>query len=88
MVETAEMHRILKDAEDMPAVETDLQVALRTIGGEAERHVRTHTGEWLKVQRQKKDRYGSIYASDIEECAVCYAYAVALDALTPEVEES
>ena len=85
MTETAEMYRA-KSPEEFPAVETDLQVAQRTIGGEVKRHVRTHTYEWLKLQVAKKDRYGSIYASDFEECAICYAYAVALTALTPEEE--
>ena len=85
MVETAEMHRT---AEEVPMVDTDQQVALRIIGTEAERHLRTHTGEWLKIQRWRHERYGSIYASEIEKCAVCYAYAAALAALVPEAEES
>ena len=85
MVETAEMHRT---AEEVPVVDTDQQAALRIIGTEAERHVRSHTQEWLDVQVKRHDRYSSIYMSDFERCDVCFAYATALAALAPEAEES
>ena len=72
--------------EEVPMADTDHQTALRIIGAEAERHVRSHADEWLKIQVKRHESYSSIYMSDFERCDVCFAYATALGALRGDGE--
>lgn len=80
MINTAEIELAAEELEQA-AVDTDHQTALRIIGAEAERHVRSHAQEWLAIQVKRHESYSSIYMSDFERCDVCFAYATALGAL-------
>ncbi|MHB8311846.1 MAG: hypothetical protein ACYDD0_00870 [Candidatus Dormibacteria bacterium] len=81
----SEMAEVMIEDEPKPVVDTDRQVAIRKLGKEAERHVKTHTVEWLEIQARLNDSYVSSYLREPERCDVCFAYGTALKALR-EVE--